>query len=112
MIVKKDPNELVGKPYHPIDYHCYSFIEECLDAPSLNGVAIETAKKSIDEYKPFFIVLDEPIDYCIALLGNTHTGIYFDGGIYHNDRVGVKYETMRSIKRRLAKIEFYDKDVN
>ena len=109
MIVKKDHNTLVGKPYHPEQYHCWDFIEECLEVPSLQGIAVDVAKSNIDEYKPFFIERLEPVNYCLVLMNEHHIGIWKDGRVYHADRDAVKCENIRSIRRKYAKITYYDK---
>ena len=111
MILKRDPKDLIGKPYDKINYHCYDFVSECLNMPNLQGVAVDVAKQNMDEYKPFFIELLHPVDNCVVVMGETHIGIYKDGGVYHNDRNMVKHESFRIIRRKYNKIEFYDKDI-
>lgn len=100
-------NDLVGKPYDKINYHCYHFIEEVLDVPKLLDVHTNTAKDDVSHYKDLFEEIDEPEDYCIALLGISHIGIYYKGGIFHNDVQGVKYDRTRNIKLRYKSIVYY-----
>ena len=96
-MIKKNPNELIGKIYHPHFYHCYDFILECLDVPSLEEISVNTAQKDFDDNLKHFVQIDKAIDYCIAKLGNKHIGIYYQDGIYHNDIYGVRWQNLRTM---------------
>ena len=68
-------NKLVGKPYDKETYHCWHFIEEVLDVPTLKDVHVDTAKGDVEKYKGLFEEIFIPENYCIVLLGsstNTH----------------------------------------
>jgi len=110
MKVIKNPDELVGTPYNKDTFHCWHFIETCLDVPKLDDIAIETAQKDIDKNKPYYVELKTPIDYCLALLCGKHIGIYYNNMIYHADRDMVKCETMRAMQRKYPIITFWDKE--
>ncbi len=107
MKYKVNPNSLVGKAFDHVDYHCYSFIEECLDVPRLDEVAVSTARNDIHKHKGLFELIEHPEDYCIVLLGDSHVGIYYNNGIYHNDICGVRYESMRVMKLKYNKVVYY-----
>ena len=109
MRLLKDPNELVGKPYDSEMYHCWHFIEECLDVPKLHHIAVSTAQADFNENIPFFIEIDEPINYCLAVLGTKHVGIYKDNHIYHADRDMVKCESLRAMRRKYNTLRYFDK---
>ena len=96
-MIKKDPSKLIGKPYNKDTYHCYHFIEECIDVPKLRDIAVDTVTDDISKYKHLFNEISKPVDYCIALLGTSHIGIYYQNGVYHNDKQGVRFEQLRSI---------------
>ncbi len=100
-------NSLVGKEYHATDYHCYTFIQDVLPVPNLFNVHVDTAKNDIEKYKYLFEKIEEPIDFCIVLLGDKHIGIWYNGGIYHNDHGGVRYETKRVMKLKYRSFTFY-----
>lgn len=110
MKLKINPDTLVGKTYNKETYNCYDFVRECVDMPSLQGVAVDAAMENVNEYKPFFIQRLEPVDYCIVILGTSHLGLYYQGGVYHADRDMVKYESIRVLRRKYNMIEYYDKD--
>ncbi len=105
----KNPDELIGKRWDEISYHCYDFVSECLEMPALSGIAVTMAKDNISEHKPFYRELLEPKDFCLVLMGDRHIGIYKDGGVYHADRDCVKYESIRNIRRKYQIIEYYDR---
>jgi len=102
-----NPNDLVGKPYDKETYHCYHFIEECLNVPKLDDIAVGTVSNDIERYKDLFTLIVFPIDYSIVLLGKTHIGIYHDGRIYHNDTQGVRCESLRIIKLKYNSIKYF-----
>lgn len=108
MTVIKDPNTLIGKAHDARKYHCYHFIQETLDVPMLDDVSVDTAKDDVSKYKDLFTYLDTPVNNCIALLGDSHIGIYYDNGIYHNDTEGVRYEPLRNMKLKYKGIKYYD----
>ena len=101
-------NTLIGKSYNSTTYHCYDFIEECLNVPHLKDIHVDTVKNDIIKYKNLFCVLKEAEDYSIALLGDAHIGIYFKNGIYHNDTQGVRYEPLRTMKLKYKDISYHD----
>lgn len=100
-------NSYIGKPYNKETYHCWHFIEEALDVPTLNDVHVDTAKGDVEKYKGLFEEISSPNDYCIALLGSSHVGIYFRHNIYHNDTHGVRCESVRNIRMRYPSITYY-----
>jgi len=102
-----NPNTLIGKKYNKDDYHCYHFIEECLSVPKLDDVAVDTVSNDIEKYRDLFTEIVFPIDYCIALLGDTHIGIYYSGGIYHNNSHGVAYQSLRVIRLNYKEVKYY-----
>lgn len=102
-----DMNNLIGKPYDKENYHCWHFIEEVLDVPTLSDVHVDTAKDDVEKYKNVFAEILEPTNYCIVLLGVSHIGIWYNGTIYHNDIHGVRSETLRVIKMKYASIKYY-----
>lgn len=104
----KNPNEIIGKEYNPHTYHCYHFMEECLNVPRLEDVATDTVLDDVIKYKDMFMPIKEPIAYCVALLGDKHIGIYLNDGVYHNDTTGVRYERLRNIKRKYKTVSYYD----
>lgn len=106
-IIKK-LNDLIGKPYHEINYHCYSFIEEVLNVPKLDDVHVATAKDDVNKYIGLFREKTFPTDFCIVLLGKSHIGVFFNGYIYHNDVKGVRAETVRAMKYRYNNFKFYE----
>lgn len=108
MMVKKDPDTLIGKRYDEQSYHCYDFIVECLDVPSLDDISVATAESDIRDNTPFYKEIDIPVNYCIIVLGKKHIGIFKDGYIYHNDRDCVKAESMRTMQRKYTKMRYYD----
>jgi len=107
MTLKISPNSLIGKQYDKDTYHCYHFIEECLNVPKLDDVAVDTVINDIEKYRELFSEIIFPIDYCIALLGDKHIGIYHDGGVYHNDTQGVRYQSLRVMKMQYKTIRYY-----
>jgi len=109
MHIKTEPDTLVGKEYDADTFNCWTFIETCLDVPTIKNISIDTAKEQIEENKPFFIERLEPVNYCLVLLGDHHIGIYKDGGVYHADRDRVKYEPIRNMRRKYKTISYYDK---
>lgn len=103
-----DINSLVGKPYDKERYHCWHFVEEVLDVPTLQDVHVDTAKDDVEKYKNLFMEAVSPSDYCIVLIGESHIGIWYNNGIYHNDTHGVRYEPFRSIKMRYKSFKYYE----
>lgn len=104
------PDKLIGKRYDEESYHCWHFIEECISVPKLDDIAVSTVKNDIEKYKDLFTEIKEPIDNCIALLGDKHVGIYYNRGIYHNDVNGVSYHHLRAIKIIYPSIKYYKVD--
>jgi len=109
MHILREPDELVGKPYDAETFHCWHFIEECLDVPRLQHLSVDRAEENINDNLPFFIEREEPMDYCLVLLGTRHIGIYKNGNVYHNDRDAVKCQPLRVLKRLYNPITYYDK---
>jgi len=110
--LKLDPDSLVGKPYDKKNYHCWHFIEECLEVPTLSDIAVDTAVQNIYENMPYFQECDTLDNYCLVLLGEKHIGIYYDNHIYHNDIGGVKCEPFRQIARKYTDVKFYERREN
>lgn len=100
-------NSLIGKAYDKDTYHCWHFIEEVLDVPSLQDVHVDTAKDDVEKYKGLFEEIGAPVDNCIVLLGSSHVGIYFRHNIYHNDTHGVRCESMRVLRMRYPSFKYY-----
>lgn len=102
-----DMNTLIGKPYDKENYHCWHFIEEVLNVPTLKDVHVDTAKDDVEKYKNVFKEITKPENYCIVLLGVSHIGIWYKDHVYHNDTHGVRAEPMRVIKMKYASIKYY-----
>ena len=102
-----DINTLIGKPYDKEAYHCWSFIEEVLDVPTLKDVHVDTANDDIEKYINRFTEIDKPVDYCLVLIGKNHIGIWYNGGIYHNDKRGVRYEPLRVLKFTYPSFKYF-----
>ena len=100
-------NSLIGKPYDKENYHCYHLLSDTLDVPSLKDVHVDTALGDIAKYKDMFIQIDNAVNMCIVLIGKKHIGIYYNGGIFHNDTHGVRYEPLRVIKLRYRTFKYY-----
>ncbi len=108
MEVILDPNYFIGREYNKDTFHCYTFLEECLNVPRLKDVAVDTAKNDIERYKNLFTEIETAINYCIIVLGDTHIGIMYGNGAYHCDRMGVRWESLRSLKLKYKKVEYFD----
>lgn len=102
-----DPNSLIGKAYDKDTFHCWHFIEECLPVPKLEDVHVDTAKGDVDKYLYLFKEVLTPVDNCIVLLGESHVGIWYNNGIYHNDTQGVRYESLRVMKMKYKGFKWY-----
>ena len=100
-------NALVGKPYDKENYHCYHFIEEAINVPTLKDVHVDTAKDDVMKYKGLFTEIETPEDYCVVLLGSSHIGVWFRHNIYHNDTHGVRCESERTLRMRYTKFTYY-----
>ncbi len=100
-------NALIGKAYDKDHYHCWHFVEEVLDVPTLQDVHVDTAKGDVEKYKGLFEEIEAPVDYCIVLLGSSHVGIYFRHNIYHNDTQGVRCESMRVLRMRYPSFQYF-----
>lgn len=108
MRLLKNPNELIGKLYDEEHYHCYTFLEEVVDVPQLKAISVALASEDVAKHISKFKEIEEPFPYCIALLGESHIGLYFENGCYHNDTGGVRYEPLRSLKLKYKGVKFYD----
>ncbi len=108
MNMKINPQELLGKKYNEVSYHCWHFIEECLEVPTLKDVAVATARNDIIHKKHLFKRIQEPTECCIATLGAKHVGIYMNGVIFHNEEGGVHADPIRKLKLLYRSIEYYD----
>ncbi len=102
-----DINKLIGKPYDKENYHCWHFIEEVLEVPTLKDVHVDTAKGDVSKYKEMFEELSQPENYCIILLGRSQIGIWYRYNIYHNDTHGVRCETERVIRMRYPSLKYF-----
>ena len=100
-------NTLIGKPYDKDNYHCWHFVEEVLPVPTLKDVHVDSANNDVEKYLHLFKEIDSPVDNCIVLLGDTHVGIYYKNGIYHNDKGGVRYESKRVMKLKYKGFKWY-----
>lgn len=107
MKIENKLNKLIGKPYNKITYHCWHFIEEVLDVPTLEDIHADSSLDDIEKYKLLFEEIESPIDFCIVLIGDNHVGIWYNGGIYHNDTLGVRYEAIRAISYRYRSFKYY-----
>ena len=101
-------NALVGKPYDADNYHCWHFIEAVMDVPTLIEVHADTANDDVDKYIGLFTEIEQPINGCIVLIGESHVGVWYNGGIYHNDTHGVRYEPKRTLKFRYKTFKYYE----
>ncbi len=108
MEIIKDPNTLIGKGYNHTDFHCWTFIEECLNVPTLKDVAVATAIDDVKKLDVLFTEIEKPINNCIILIGKSHVGIYYKNGAYHNDTHGVRWESLRTLKLRYKGLKYYD----
>lgn len=108
MTLLKNPNTLIGKTYDPIKYHCWHFVEECLDVPKIEDIAVSTAKGDINKNKILFKEVKLPTEYCIILLGKKHVGIYYCDGAYHNDKSGVRWEHLNTLNKIYGELKYYD----
>ena len=101
-------NSLVGTPYDKIHYHCYHFIESVLPVPKLKDVHVDTANDDVEKYVDLFKELKEPVNGCIVILGKSHIGIWYNGGVYHNDLHGVRHQTFRVMQMMYPTFRFYE----
>ncbi len=109
MMILREPDELVGKKYDEETYHCWSFIEECLVVPTLHNIAVSRAEENVNDNMAYFIEMENPLNYCIVLLGKKHVGIYVSGNVYHNDIDAVKCQPLRALKRLYPSVKYFDK---
>ena len=100
-------NTLIGKPYDKENYHCWSFIEEVLNVPTLKDVHVDTALNDVEKYKGLFEELLQPENYCIVLLGSSHIGIWYRYNIYHNDTQGVRCESERVMRMKYPTFRYF-----
>lgn len=100
-------NSLIGKPYDKEKYHCWHFIEEVLDVPTLKDVHVDTARGDIAKYEGLFEEIEAPVDNCIVILGSSHVGIYFRHNIYHNDTQGVRCESVRVLRMKYTSFRYF-----
>lgn len=100
-------NSLIGKPYDKENYHCWTFIEDVLDVPTLKDVHVDSALNDVEKYKGLFEELNTPEDYCIVVLGESHIGIWYQGNIFHNDTHGVRCESYRNMKLKYRTFKYY-----
>ena len=100
-------NLLVGKEYNEDTFHCWNLVEAVLPVPKLKDVHVASANDDVDKYLHLFTELKEPVDFCIVLLGKSHVGIYYQGGIYHADKPMVRYEKMRAMKLKYKGFKWY-----
>ena len=103
----KKLNSLIGKQYNKEKYHCWHFIEEVLDVPTLKEVHVNTALNDIEKYKGLFDQIESPVDFCIVVLGSSHIGIWYRYNIYHNDTHGVRCESERIMKIKYPTFRYY-----
>jgi hypothetical protein len=68
---------------------------------------MESAKDDVSKYIGLFTELNTPVNGCIVLLGKRHIGVFYDGMIFHNDRMGVRAETQRALKYKYNGFKYY-----
>ena len=102
-----DMNALIGKKYDKEKYHCWHFVEEVLDVPTLQDVHVDTANDDVDKYIGLFEEIKTPENNCIVLLGKSHIGVWFGYNIYHNDTHGVRCETERALRFRYPSFRYF-----
>lgn len=102
-----EANSLIGKAYDKETFHCWHFIEQVLQVPTLLNVHVDSAKDDVDKYIDLFTEINEPTNNCIVLMGVSHVGIWYNGGIYHNDTQGVRYEPQRVLKMKYPSFKYY-----
>ena len=101
-------NALIGKKFDKENYHCYDFIKEILDVPSLKDVSVANAKNDIEKYSKIFTKIDVPEEVSIIEMNGMHVGICIDGShVYHNDKYGVRCESLRNIKAQYKNLTYY-----
>ncbi len=103
-------NGIIGKKYDAVNFHCYDLVMFLVpDAPMIEGdtknltCTVKQFKSEIPLHNLNEIDEDSFKDKDIILLGSNniyhHVGIYYDGGIVHNSKVGVVYEPLHMIKK-------------
>jgi len=108
MTFAEEINKLIGKPFHPETFHCWTLVEILLPrAPKLD-VTASSVFKSIKHFRdevPATTLeeVDSYEDKDIIVLGKNgvfmHAGVYYDGGIVHTDHTGVRYQRMKDIDK-------------
>ena len=105
--MKTNPNSLIGKQYDKDTYHCWHFIEEVMHVPLLQDVHVDHANDDVEKHIGKFEELDAAENNCIVLIGKSHIGIWYNGGIYHNDVGGVRYETHRVMRMKYPGFRYF-----
>lgn len=100
-------NSLIGTPYDKENYHCWTFIEDVLDVPTLKDVHVDTALNDVAKYEGLFEEMMTPENYCIVLLGSSHIGIWYRYNIYHNDSHGVRCESERVMRMKYPTFRYF-----
>ena len=109
MHILKEPDDFIGTPFDADSFHCWTLVEKCLDVPTLHGISVSRAEENINDNLPYFLERENPLNYCIVMLGKKHVGIYKDGNVYHADRDMVKCQPLRVLSRLYNPIKYYDK---
>jgi len=106
--LKTHPNDFVGHPFDPNSFNCWTLIESCYSNVPTIAVVLDKAKDIVNENIETYVELTEPIDGCIALMGESHIGIYYNRGIYHADKPRVKWDRIAQINMTYGIIKYYD----
>ncbi len=101
-------NSYIGTKYDKDSFHCYTYLEHCLNVPKLSDVHVDTAKDDVLKYVDMFREIDTPEPFCIVLLGVSHIGVWYKGGIFHNDDPTVRYESERVMKLKYNTLKYYE----
>lgn len=115
MEIEDKINLFIGKPYHEVNFNCWTLIEEIVpNAPKIKAIgnnfskAIKEFKSKTPEYENLFNeILENPESLDIILAGNNyinHAGILIKEDnnflVLHNDKEGVHIEpAYRFIKK-------------
>lgn len=120
-----DINAYLAKQYGP--QPCFELVAD-IYATELDAIAVDykTVNRSIREMSSAFRIaihkaahgfskIDEPVDYCIVLLGKSdkigihHCGVYYQGKVLHAMPDATMYEELSAIRDRFEVVEFWAK---
>jgi len=113
-----DPMRYVGKPYHPVDYNCYSLVCEVTGLPNLDVIAkggagdTEQFERWLTKLRFSYVDVapDEAQTGDLALLGKAHIGVVNKEGadtmILHATHPEVRYDDERILKAFYGSIRY------